>query len=709
MGTKNAGGEVCFDLDASAFSNDEFRMFQFKVKRCPRARPHDWTQCPFAHPGEKAKRRDPRRYRYSGTACPEFRRNGCCRRGDACPFAHGVFECWLHPSRYRTQMCTDGISCKRRVCFFAHTDSELRKPEEDPVWLQQQLQAELAADQQAQQQLQALKVFSHLLGVQGQNGQNTAANMNLANKEALKNLPIAALLGLTGSGTQQQQPQQQQQQQQQQTMEDKLKLLVQHMAGGSSQTSSGNTNILQLIQLLEKQQQSTTPDVQQQPTPQAMQQQQLASLASSLLGGGAPGLETSSSNEVQLKLAQQLLQQQQPQPQQDPLQARLAQLQKLNVADQMKGHANQQALDILALLTAQQPQDPLAMRGSGAPASTNLSAAAALQQLQLAAQAGLDIGAPAHHSTVAPQPSASDAMALLAAALNNNVGTAAPEATSHSTGSSAGGSSMLSEPMNSFPVDQAVLDQNSLAALLQQSGLMQQSSLPAAAPTVSNVQPQQLSNLQSLLTSLSLGSTSSGGGAASEASAESAPVPAPAQDKRPPSTGVTEQVEPASASTSRKSTTDDITLGSDATVAVQAPTMSTKQLLQQPANFPAAALAALAASGGDKALMGLCADLSGGKQDMFRNAKVLLESLSLLQGGSIDTSGAGGDVSTSIPGSAMTGGGPSVEEVSAAMNRNNSFDKILSELPRSLSDIAGTHESASATSNISHVPDVAIA
>mmetsp|Transcript_28424 Transcript_28424/g.62491 ORF Transcript_28424/g.62491 Transcript_28424/m.62491 type:complete len:620 (+) Transcript_28424:200-2059(+) len=467
----------------------------------------------------------------------------------------------------------------------------------------------------------------------------------------------------------------QQQQQQQQTMEDKLKLLVQHMAGGSSQTSSGNTNILQLIQLLEKQQQSTTPDVQQQPTPQAMQQQQLASLASSLLGGGAPGLETSSSNEVQLKLAQQLLQQQQPQPQQDPLQARLAQLQKLNVADQMKGHANQQALDILALLTAQQPQDPLAMRGSGAPASTNLSAAAALQQLQLAAQAGLDIGAPAHHSTVAPQPSASDAMALLAAALNNNVGTAAPEATSHSTGSSAGGSSMLSEPMNSFPVDQAVLDQNSLAALLQQSGLMQQSSLPAAAPTVSNVQPQQLSNLQSLLTSLSLGSTSSGGGAASEASAESAPVPAPAQDKRPPSTGVTEQVEPASASTSRKSTTDDITLGSDATVAVQAPTMSTKQLLQQPANFPAAALAALAASGGDKALMGLCADLSGGKQDMFRNAKVLLESLSLLQGGSIDTSGAGGDVSTSIPGSAMTGGGPSVEEVSAAMNRNNSFDK----------------------------------
>lgn len=67
--------EVVFDLDAAAFSSDEFRMFHFKVtlltvtvdlfahqgldprhradplewlseqvKRCPRARPHDWTQ-----------------------------------------------------------------------------------------------------------------------------------------------------------------------------------------------------------------------------------------------------------------------------------------------------------------------------------------------------------------------------------------------------------------------------------------------------------------------------------------------------------------------------------------------------------------------------------------------------------------------------------------------------------------------------------------
>lgn len=43
-------------------------------------------------------------------------------------YAHGVFECWLHPSRYRTQLCTDGEACARRVCFFAHRECELRKP-----------------------------------------------------------------------------------------------------------------------------------------------------------------------------------------------------------------------------------------------------------------------------------------------------------------------------------------------------------------------------------------------------------------------------------------------------------------------------------------------------------------------------------------------------------------------------------------------------
>ncbi|KAE8676442.1 Zinc finger CCCH domain-containing protein 30 [Hibiscus syriacus] len=41
-------------------------------------------------------------------------------------YAHGVFECWLHPAQYRTRLCKDGTECDRRVCFFAHMPEELR-------------------------------------------------------------------------------------------------------------------------------------------------------------------------------------------------------------------------------------------------------------------------------------------------------------------------------------------------------------------------------------------------------------------------------------------------------------------------------------------------------------------------------------------------------------------------------------------------------
>ena len=56
--------------------------------------------------------------------CPQ----GTCKRGDACSYAHGVFECWLHPSRYRTQLCKEGAACRRSVCFLAHSVEQLREP-----------------------------------------------------------------------------------------------------------------------------------------------------------------------------------------------------------------------------------------------------------------------------------------------------------------------------------------------------------------------------------------------------------------------------------------------------------------------------------------------------------------------------------------------------------------------------------------------------
>ncbi|KAH7570662.1 hypothetical protein ACOSP7_018988 [Xanthoceras sorbifolium] len=113
------------DIKNSIYVTDEFRMFSFKVRPCSRAYSHDWTECPFVHPGENARRRDPRKFHYSCVPCPDFRK-GACRRGDMCEYAHGVFECWLHPAQYRTRLCKDGTSCNRRVCFFAHTAEELR-------------------------------------------------------------------------------------------------------------------------------------------------------------------------------------------------------------------------------------------------------------------------------------------------------------------------------------------------------------------------------------------------------------------------------------------------------------------------------------------------------------------------------------------------------------------------------------------------------
>ncbi|KAE8734858.1 Zinc finger CCCH domain-containing protein 66 [Hibiscus syriacus] len=113
------------DIKNGIYGTDEFRMYTFKVKPCSRAYSHDWTECPFIHPGENARRRDPRKYHYSCVPCPEFRK-GSCRQGDNCEYAHGIFECWLHPAQYRTRLCKDETNCTRRVCFFAHKPEELR-------------------------------------------------------------------------------------------------------------------------------------------------------------------------------------------------------------------------------------------------------------------------------------------------------------------------------------------------------------------------------------------------------------------------------------------------------------------------------------------------------------------------------------------------------------------------------------------------------
>lgn len=110
---------------------DSYSPFAFdavQVVPCSKRFVHDWTECPFAHPQEKARRRDPASFNYTGIACPSMKKEGTCAFGDHCPYAHNVFEYWLHPTRYRTQLCNDGMSCQRKICFFAHSLDELRVP-----------------------------------------------------------------------------------------------------------------------------------------------------------------------------------------------------------------------------------------------------------------------------------------------------------------------------------------------------------------------------------------------------------------------------------------------------------------------------------------------------------------------------------------------------------------------------------------------------
>lgn len=71
--------------------------------------------------------------------------DGTCIRGDNCPYAHNVFEYWLHPTRYRTQLCNDGPNCRRRICFFAHTLDQLRVPASKPYVSPEVLAAATAA------------------------------------------------------------------------------------------------------------------------------------------------------------------------------------------------------------------------------------------------------------------------------------------------------------------------------------------------------------------------------------------------------------------------------------------------------------------------------------------------------------------------------------------------------------------------------------
>ncbi|GAX85053.1 hypothetical protein CEUSTIGMA_g12473.t1 [Chlamydomonas eustigma] len=105
---------------------DDFWMYSFKVAPCAKSFSHKWTLCPCAHAGETARRRDPRLHPYRAVLCPLVKAKKVCPLGDNCLWSHNVFEHWLHPSRYKTRLCSFGRACNRPICFFAHSADELR-------------------------------------------------------------------------------------------------------------------------------------------------------------------------------------------------------------------------------------------------------------------------------------------------------------------------------------------------------------------------------------------------------------------------------------------------------------------------------------------------------------------------------------------------------------------------------------------------------
>ncbi|GJV37308.1 hypothetical protein Tco_1409785 [Tanacetum coccineum] len=80
------------NINNGVYGSDEF-MYTFKVKSSSRAYTHDWTECPFVHPRENARRRGLKKFNYRCVPYPEFHKRSCVK-GDLCEYAHRVFESW---------------------------------------------------------------------------------------------------------------------------------------------------------------------------------------------------------------------------------------------------------------------------------------------------------------------------------------------------------------------------------------------------------------------------------------------------------------------------------------------------------------------------------------------------------------------------------------------------------------------------------------
>lgn len=79
--------------------------------KCPKRYVHDWRSCPFAHPTENARRRDPRDVRYMPVPCPDYKRGLCLM----------VLSCCLPLNPLSTQKSYNFFGFMTSVSNLAHS------------------------------------------------------------------------------------------------------------------------------------------------------------------------------------------------------------------------------------------------------------------------------------------------------------------------------------------------------------------------------------------------------------------------------------------------------------------------------------------------------------------------------------------------------------------------------------------------------------
>lgn len=146
--------EVDEENQEPAALTDDFFMYKYKTRWCPKGVQHEWHTCVYAHNYQDARR--PVTIGYGARLCPYWSKKDTgaeyaqrCPLGLRCPYSHGAKEQLYHPHYFKTIVCRDlrgsggGKACPRHtLCAFYHSRNEKRTSVVDDVDYTQPLPAE---------------------------------------------------------------------------------------------------------------------------------------------------------------------------------------------------------------------------------------------------------------------------------------------------------------------------------------------------------------------------------------------------------------------------------------------------------------------------------------------------------------------------------------------------------------------------------------